>query len=63
MRGVEPLSKQIISYTLYILVNVPMISQNIRFKPVYLRSKTLSVALWLITPLAHDNASERLKHG
>lgn len=31
--GVEPLSKQIISYTLYILVNVPMISQNIRFKP------------------------------
>ena len=33
VRGVEPLSKQIISYTLYILVNVPMISQNIRFKP------------------------------
>lgn len=31
--GVEPLSKQIISYTLYILVNVLMISQNIRFKP------------------------------
>ena len=27
--GVEPLSKQIISYTLYVLVNVPMISQNI----------------------------------
>ena len=34
VRGVEPLSKQIISYTLYILVNVPMISQNIRFKPL-----------------------------
>lgn len=33
VRGVEPLSKQIISYTLYILVNVPMIGQNIRFKP------------------------------
>jgi hypothetical protein len=31
--GVEPLSRQIVSYTLYILVNVPMISQNIRFKP------------------------------
>lgn len=33
VRGVEPLSKQIISYTPYILVNVPMIGQNIRFKP------------------------------
>ena len=33
VRGVEPLSKQIISYTLYVLVNVPMISQNIRFNP------------------------------
>nr|DAH14128.1 MAG TPA: hypothetical protein [Caudoviricetes sp.] len=63
MRGVEPRSCQIISYTLYILVNVPMISQNIRFKPVYLRSKTLSVASWLITPLTHNNASERFKHG
>ena len=34
VRGVEPLSKQIISYTLYIFVNVLMISQNIRFKPL-----------------------------
>ena len=61
MRGVEPLSKQIISYTLYILVNVPMISQNIRFKPVYLRSKTLSATLWLITPQVRTNALETLK--
>ena len=49
--GVEPLSKQIISYTLYILVNVLMIGQNIRFKPVYLRSKTFLRHSWLITPL------------
>ena len=35
VRGFEPLSKQIISYTLYIrFVNVLMISQNIRFKPL-----------------------------
>ena len=35
VRGVEPLSKQIISYTLYIrFVNVLMISQNILFKPL-----------------------------
>lgn len=61
--GLEPKSPKINSYTLYILVNVPMISQNIRFKPIYLRSKTLSVASWLITPLAHNNASERFKHG
>lgn len=51
VRGVEPLSKQIISYTLYILVNVPMISQNIRFKPFQVRSKTFLRRLWLITPL------------
>ena len=31
--GLEPKSPKINSYTLYILVNVPMISQNIRFKP------------------------------
>lgn len=49
--GVEPLSKQIISYTLYILVNVPMISQNIRFKPFQVRSKTFLRHSWLITPL------------
>lgn len=49
--GVEPLSKQIISYTLYILVNVPMISQNIRFKSFQMRSKTFLRHLWLITPL------------
>lgn len=49
--GVEPLSKQIISYTLYILVNVPMISQNIRFKPFYVRSKAFLRHSWLITPL------------
>lgn len=51
VRGVEPLSKQIISYTLYILVNVPMISQNIRFKPFQVRSKTFLRHSWLITPL------------
>lgn len=51
VRGVEPLSKQIISYTLYILVNVPMISQNIRFKPPQVRSKAFLRHLWLITPL------------
>lgn len=51
VRGVEPLSKQIISYTLYILVNVPMISQNIRFKPFQVRSKTFLRRSWLITPL------------
>ena len=49
--GVEPLSKQIISYTLYILVNVLMISQDIRFKSSYVRSKTFLRRLWLITPL------------
>ena len=59
--GVEPLSKQIISYTLYILVNVLMISQNIRFKPLWSRSKALSAASWLITPLISYNASERIK--
>ena len=59
--GVEPLSKQIISYTLYILVNVLMISQNIRFKPLQSRSKALSAASWLITPLISYNASERIK--
>lgn len=59
--GVEPLSKQIISYTLYILVNVPMISQNIRFKPLQSRSKALSAASWLITPLISYGASERIK--
>lgn len=51
VRGFEPLSKQTISYTLYILVNVLMIGQNIRFKPVYLRSKTFLRHSWLITPL------------
>ena len=61
VRGVEPLSKQIISYTLYILVNVPMISQNIRFKPLQSRSKALSAASWLITPLISYGASERIK--
>lgn len=61
VRGIEPLSKQIISYTLYILVNVPMISQNIRFKPLQSRSKALSAASWLITPLISYNASERIK--
>jgi hypothetical protein len=59
--GVEPLSRQIISYTLYILVNVPMISQNIRFKPLQSRSKALSAASWLITPLISYDASERIK--
>lgn len=59
--GVEPLSRQIISYTLYILVNVPMISQNIRFKPLQSRSKALSAASWLITPLISYGASERIK--
>ena len=49
--GVEPLSRQIISYTLYILVNVPMISQNIRFKPFQVRSKAFLRHSWLITPL------------
>ena len=61
VRGVEPLSKQIISYTLYILVNVLMISQNIRFKPLKSRSQALSAASWLITPLISYNASERIK--
>lgn len=61
VRGVEPLSKQIISYTLYILVNILMISQNIRFKPLQSRSKALSAASWLITPLISYNASERIK--
>ena len=59
--GIEPLSRQIISYTLYILVNVLMISQNIRFKPFQSRSKALSAASWLITPLISYNASERIK--
>lgn len=59
--GVEPLSRQIISYTLYILVNVLMISQNIRFKPLQSRSKALSAASWLITPLISYGASERIK--
>lgn len=59
--GVEPLSKQIISYTLYILVNVPMISQNIQFKPLQSRSKALSAASWLITPLISYGALERIK--
>lgn len=59
--GVEPLSRQIISYTLYILVNVPMISQNIRFKPLQSRSKALSAASWSITPLISYGASERIK--
>lgn len=49
--GVEPLSRQIISYTPYILVNVPMISQNIRFKPFQVRSKAFLRHSWLITPL------------
>ena len=61
VRGVEPLSRQIISYTLYILVNVLMISQNIRFKPLQSRSKALLAASWLITPLISYNASERIK--
>lgn len=42
--GLEPKSPKINSYTLYILVNVPMISQNIRFKPLQSRSKALSAA-------------------
>lgn len=61
MRRVERRSCQIISYTLYILVNVPMISQNIRFKPLQSRSKALSAASWLITPLISYGASERIK--
>lgn len=66
--GVEPLSKQIISYTLYILVNVPMISQNIRFKPFQVRSKAFLRHLWLITPLGdilcprtHQNMVENIQ--
>ena len=43
------------------LVNVLMISQNIRFKPLQSRSKALSAASWLITPLISYNASERIK--
>ena len=61
MRRVERRSCQITSYTLYILVNVLMISQNIRFKPLQSRSKALSAASWLITPLISYNASERIK--
>ena len=38
-----------------------MISQNIRFKPLQSRSKALSAASWLITPLISYNASERIK--
>ena len=51
MRRVERRSCQIISYTLYILVNAPMISQSIRFKPLQVRSKTFLRHSWLITPL------------
>lgn len=51
MRRFERRSCQIISYTLYILVNVPMISQNIRFKLLQVRSKTFLRRSWLITPL------------
>ena len=61
VRGSAPRSPKINSYTLYILVNVPMISQNIRFKPLQSRSKALSAASWLITPLISYGASERIK--
>lgn len=61
VRGVEPLSKQIVSYTLYILVNVLMISQNIRFKPFQVRSKTFLWHSWLITPLGYILCLRALK--
>lgn len=61
MRRVERRSCQIISYTLYILVNVPMISQNIRFKPFQVRSKTFLRHSWLITPLGYILCLRALK--
>ena len=48
-------------HTVHFFVNVLMISQNIRFKPLQSRSKALSAASWLITPLISYNASERIK--
>lgn len=38
-------------HTVHFFVNVLMISQNIRFKPFYVRSKTFLRHSWLITPL------------
>lgn len=32
-------------------VNVLMISQNIKFKPIYKRSKTFTLPLWVANPL------------
>ena len=40
IEGFEPSSSHFASYTLKLFVNVLMISQNIRFKAIYVRSKT-----------------------
>ena len=57
--GVEPVSQQFTSHTLrFLLVNVLMISQNIRFKAILSHSDAFLGALWVANPLS---TSKRLE--
>ncbi len=50
--GFEPPSEQLIlGHAKILLVNVVMISQNIRFKAVFSHSETFSLLLWVANPL------------
>ena len=60
--GVEPPSEQLIlRHAKILLVNVKMISQNIRFKAIYKLSDAFSMLLWVANPLKHVKRLERLK--
>ena len=50
IEGFEPSSSHFASYTLKLFVNVLMISKNIRFKAIYVRSKTFIYMCWLAIP-------------
>ena len=50
--GFEPPSEQLIlRHAKILVVNVVMISQNIRFKAVLRRSETFSLLSWVANPL------------
>jgi hypothetical protein len=49
--GIEPPSEQcILGHAKILLVNVKMISQNIRFKAIFSHSDAFSLLLWVANP-------------
>ena len=54
LEGVEPSSEQLISsHAKILVVNVSMISQNIRFKAILSHSDAFSILLWVAIPLKY----------